>query len=82
MTDNIEALREALKSRPNGYMPYMPLPVTFIRELLDRLEAAEKDAARYRWLRPAGADQACLVMNHDGDGLDAAIDAAMQEKQQ
>lgn len=63
-----------------------------IRSLLDRLEAAERDAERYRWLRtfPNNINRAmygpCLIPNDSGllrrdDYLDAAIDAAMKEQQ-
>lgn len=57
-----------------------------------RLEAAERDAGRYRWLREP-QEHACVEFedeNEDGytnafyskirNELDAAIDAAMQEK--
>lgn len=57
-----------------------------LRLLLDRLEAAERDARRYRWLRtfPNNINRAmygpCLIPNDSGllrrdDYLDAAIDA-------
>ena len=63
-----------------------------VRSLLDRLEAAERDAERYRWLRtfPNNINRAmygpCLIPNDSGllrrdDYLDAAIDAAMKEQQ-
>jgi hypothetical protein len=46
-----------------------------------RLEAAERDAARYRWLR--GGDSRLAVCDEDTsyylEQLDAAIDAALQE---
>lgn len=60
-----------------------------IRSLIERLEAAEKDAARYRWLksRPvelqaSGPDLALWedFQEHAirGDTADAAIDSAME----
>ena len=56
-----------------------------ILELLDRLEAAEKDAARYRWMRDSEWNQSThpdvwtQVTNEYGE-LDEAIDAAMGEQ--
>jgi len=54
-----------------------------ILSLLDRLQAAERDAARYRWLRDGqnpsvGLHRADVIyMQHKhGAELDAAIDAA------
>lgn len=60
-----------------------------ILELLDRLEAAEKDAARYRWLKRERKTE-----NYEGElaiefecgfdhwnDIDAAIDAAMKDEQ-
>lgn len=53
-----------------------------ILSLIERLEAEEKDAARYRWLRLCGDEFANLSVfdsrgNIDPDSLDEAIDAAM-----
>lgn len=55
--------------------------------IITRLREAERDAARYRWLRERG--DACQWMNilrveleefvMQDNALDAAIDAAMQE---
>jgi len=58
-------------------------------ELLARLDAAEKDAARYRWLRHGDNDEDIIAYADDADKfswlprnkeLDAAIDAAMKGK--
>lgn len=47
-------------------------------ELLSLLEEAEKDAARYRWLRDTTTEPLPLnILVAGGDRLDAAIDAAM-----
>ncbi len=46
-----------------------------IARLLDRLEAAERDAARYRWLRTFNVDS--YMARGMLNDLDAAIDAAM-----
>lgn len=65
-----------------------PIPVKSNREwreeaerALARAEAAEKDAARYRWLRdlPEGSPHE-QIGNFPGDTWDAAIDAARGEK--
>ena len=63
-------------------------PATILA-LLDRLEAAEKDAARYRWLKRERVES-----NYEGElsiefecgfdhwnDIDAAIDAAMKDEQ-
>ena len=52
-----------------------------IKDLLDALEAAEKDAARYQWLRsvPNGL-KAQRIVNDTPQGMDAAIDKAMEAK--
>ena len=49
--------------------------------LIDRLRQAEKDAARYRWLRDLPCDSANEeIGNYPGDMWDDAIDEAMQCK--
>ena len=67
-------------------------PARIVR-LLDRLEAAEKDAQRWRWLRdkarwederdmgPGGRWWAAVLVKRGNPTLDAAIDAAMQSEQ-
>lgn len=52
-------------------------------ELQSRLESLEKDAARYQWLRFANLDEAARKYwpngeVPEGEGLDNAIDTAMQ----
>ena len=48
-------------------------------ELITRLRQAEKDAARYRWLRDLPGDSAHEeIGNYPGDMWDDAIDEAMQ----
>lgn len=54
----------------------------------ERADAAEQDAARYRWLRDVRNDTSiCLLQTalytevHSGDKLDSIIDAAMKEKE-
>lgn len=52
-----------------------------VKEPLVNLRQAEKDAARYRWLRdlPEGSAHE-EIGNYPGDMWDAAIDEAMQCK--
>lgn len=52
-----------------------------IMELITRLRQAEKDAARYRWLRdlPDGSAHE-EIGNYPGDMWDESIDEAMQCK--
>ncbi len=50
-------------------------------ELITRLRQAEKDAARYRWLRDdADGHQLRGCMELNGEGWDAAVDRVMQCK--
>lgn len=50
-----------------------------MREPITRLRQAEKDAARYRWLRDLPGDSAHEeIGNYPGDMWDDAIDEAMQ----
>lgn len=94
MIEDIKALRDAL----NEHVTFFASPRTFsyatepwhaacspdrIARLLDALEAAQKDAARYRWLRAMDITHEWGVVNGDMseapvlDELDAAIDSAM-----
>lgn len=57
-----------------------------IADMAKRLDAAERDAARYRWMREHDWDYPIVTVRQTGDHsslgveeLDAAIDAAMQE---
>lgn len=65
-----------------------------IKELQSRIEALEKDAARYRWLREKDSEVGFSVLNvgqwvmpasciavtyHAAEALDSAIDTAMQK---
>ena len=54
--------------------------------LIARLREAERDAARYRWILNHYAklhgDRSLAAMALSSGGLDAAIDAAMQEGEQ
>jgi hypothetical protein len=51
-----------------------------IAEATERAEKAEKDAARYRWLRKASGEAWLNVMQTDPDGCDAAIDQHLESK--
>ena len=63
--------------------------MALIRARLVELEAVERDAARYRWLRKRdvtfgtrnGSEFVAFIaeLGHNGSRLDAAIDAAAQE---
>lgn len=68
--DRVDAFAEAKKALPG---------------LLDRLDAAEMDAARYRWIRRSDTPSMEVIARktdeygvelYFGDELDAAIDAA------
>jgi hypothetical protein len=55
-------------------------------DLMDKLECqrielaeAQRDAARYRWLRTIGPEQVRVLGHYAGECIDAAIDAAMKE---
>ena len=51
-------------------------------ELITRLREAERDAARYRWLRDNGRHGYDIDDFFDGssDGIDGKIDQAMKER--
>lgn len=68
--DSEEAMTEALESET-------------VLALLDEIDALQKDAARYRWLRGFGSVRGALdwrelgVDCQDLDGMDKTIDAAL-----
>lgn len=52
----------------------------FCRQLERELAATQKDAARYRWLRGAGAWESEIgmdVLSENPEAFDAAVDARM-----
>ena len=60
---------------------FLTEPVSYgeLKLLAERLISAEKDAARYRWLRDLPSDSANEeIGNYPGDMWDDAIDEAMQ----
>lgn len=81
----INRLRKAAEEAYNTGQDVQVNP-GLILALLDRQEAAEKDAARYRWMRsPIISYRAVTAMVNAVDSLceeqmDAAIDAAMKEQ--
>lgn len=85
---DLKAIREfAWESIGHGRSHMLP-PQTVIA-LLDRLESAEKDAARYRWITADHTDhETRLIASTIGQYIalrgkgatDAAIDAAMGEQ--
>jgi hypothetical protein len=86
-TDRLETFN-ALDSESNAAANFIRTHHATIRDMAARLEAAERDAARYLWLRDADftTDGILEIMwdtrDHEhltGAALDAAIDAAMQE---
>lgn len=48
--------------------------------LLDKLEAAEKDAARYRWMKEADIPMRYKLQFYTAAALDEFIDAEMGEQ--
>jgi hypothetical protein len=101
MTDDIKALRDALAAvdrrdwgddsqQQNPTLRYIvACSPDRIARLLDALEAATRDAERYRWLRDeadahempkvTAPHSRWLLIGHE---LDAAIDAAMAQAHQ
>ena len=86
LDEEIERMQKMLDRRER-----MALGVTCTEmiELITRLREAEKDAARYRWLRDAPATSASEPIRHwmwsrpygaNMKYLDDAIDQAMKEK--
>lgn len=68
-----------------GAREVMERAALHIRSLTERLEKAEKDAARYRWLRRSDegvGDELCTALLHEyGDEfLDEVIDAAIAQE--
>ena len=84
MTIDLKAIRAAAERERR-----IELYSKDVEVLLDKLEAAEKDAARYRWLKRERVES-----NYEGElsiefecgfdhwnDIDAAIDAAMKEQE-
>lgn len=81
---DVKKLRE-WAARCQGYY-MMEISPDRIPALLDRLEAAEKDAERYRWLRADGCNsdeiyrRSCVYDGNTGNELDAIIDALVKRQ--
>lgn len=58
--------------------------LVMVDRVREELEAIARDAARYRWLRRAGAWESEIgmdLLSEDPAKFDAAVDAAMADKQ-
>lgn len=85
MTLNLKAIRAAAEAAIDKYGGYPVTDPATVIALLDRLEAAEKDAARYRWLRDSDWKQSThpdvwTQVTNDYGELDVAVDVAMGEQ--
>ncbi len=72
---------EQLAELADGCIDSIPCPISALYELAERLIAAEADAKRYRWLRGFERGEIAVrdLKSHlHVEGLDAAIDAAME----
>lgn len=78
---NLRVQAQRLKDDGARYVPIDPASVL---GLLDQLEAAQKDAARYQWLRDNCIKRGIVIDVGAGaeipDTLDEAIDDAMASK--
>ena len=84
MTLDLKAIRAAAEAAIKKYGGYPVTDPVFVIALLDRLEAAEKDAARYQWLRDGNdykSSQASHIARYCyGLEWNNLIDAAMKEQ--
>ena len=81
--NDLEGLLELANDYVDDGLHFLTEPVSYgeLKLLTERLISAEKDAARYRWLRDLPCDSANEeIGNYPGDMWDAAIDEAMQCK--
>ena len=79
--DNLERILELANDYVDDGLHFLTEPVSYgeLKLLAERLISAEKDAARYRWLRDLPGDSAHEeIGNYPGDMWDDAIDEAMQ----
>ena len=61
--------------------PHYVVDVEVVEQLERELTAAQRDAARYRWLRKIGNEQAVnLIIGSREQALDFYIDAAIANK--
>ena len=78
--DKIEQQCKNAMQNGYGHLPVIECGnAVKVMELITRIRKAEKDAARYRWLRDLPCDSANEeIGNYPGDMWDDAIDEAMQ----
>ena len=78
--DKIEQQCKNAMQNGYGHLPVIECGnAVKVMELITRIRQAEKDAARYRWLRDLPGDSAHEeIGNYPGDMWDDAIDEAMQ----
>lgn len=79
MIDLVKLHQAATHAQVEGYL--LKWNGSEIRQLVDQLQAAQKDASRYHWLRDEhiGDDPESINLDRAKTrGLDAAIDAAME----
>lgn len=76
--NELRRLAEAANNSLDGMRPFSEAAdADAVLELLDRLEAAERDAARYRFVRTADSIRISTKSARDPVAYDEAIDAAM-----
>ena len=79
--NDLDGLLELANDYVDDGLHFLTEPVSYgeLKLLVERLISAEKDAARYRWLRDLPCDSANEeIGNYPGDMWDDAIDEAMQ----
>lgn len=57
-----------------GYVAHVEVPAQMMERLVAILEAAERDAARYRWICEAGADEIEGILSRNGQDSGMVID--------
>ena len=80
--DNLERTLELANDYVDDGLHFLTEPVSYgeLKLLVERLISAEKDAARYRWLRDDYRHEYCVDDLFDGSSssVDNRIDEAMQ----
>ena len=79
--NDLKGLLELANDYVDDGLHFLTEPVSYgeLKLLAERLISAEKDAARYRWLRDLPSDSANEeIGNYPGDMWDDAIDEAMK----
>lgn len=80
--NDLEGLLELAKDYVDDGLHFLTEPVSYggLLILVERIIAAEKDAARYRWLRDDYRHEYCVDDLFDGSSasIDNRIDEAMQ----